>query len=366
MEELNKILVYVFIGNTIYQYCWFALILLIGVVFKKMFSKFSSKLLYKLFKKYSSDIQIEKFLEYLHKPTALFILLVFIYVAVSQLNYPESWKLAPDSVFGLKMIVEKLFLTLVISSMLWICIRIVDVFGFILLKRAEKTITKSDNHILPFMIEILKIVVIIIGVFVILGTVFNLNVGSLIAGLGIGGLAVALAAKETLENLIGSFTIFLDKPFTVGDLVKVGDAMGTIEKIGFRSTRLRTLEQSCITVPNKKMVDAELYNLSLMTKQKVKFKLSLRYDTKAEQINIVLEKIRLLLENHPLCCKDYVVRFSNLGTNAIEITIMYFVDTPDYYKYMQVREEINFSIIEIINLQKVAFAYNSTSVYIEK
>src|SRR6185369_10292037 len=118
------------------------------------------------------------------------------------------------------------------------------------------------DQLVPFLREAIKIIIGVFSFFFILGAVFHINIASLIAGLGIGGLAFALAAKETLENLLGSFTIFLDKPFVVGDVVKVGSAEGTIENIGFRSTRIRTLEKTLLTVPNKKMVDAELDNLT--------------------------------------------------------------------------------------------------------
>lgn len=355
MEELNEILDTTFVDNTIRQYCWFALIIILGVIFKRFISKLLSRLMFRFFKKYSAEISIGKFFEYLHKPTGLFFLLVFVYIGFSQLRVPGYWHLAPGNEFGIRMIIEKSFLILVISSILWICLRIVDVFGYIMMKKAEGVQGKSENQIIPFMIEVLKIVVVTIGVFLILGTVFNLNVGSLIAGLGIGGLAIALAAKETLENLIGSFTIFLDKPFAVGDFVKVADVTGVVEKIGFRSTRLRTLEQSCVTVPNKKMVDAELENLSLKTQQRVKFTLSLRYDTSSEQIKYIMEDIRNLLNNHSMCGADSVVRLTGFGVSAYEIMIIYLVNTVDYFKYLEIKEEINFNILDIVKQHKATF-----------
>jgi MscS family membrane protein len=193
-----------------------------------------------------------------------------------------------------------------------------------------------------------------------------MNVGSLIAGLGIGGLAIALAAKETLENLIGSFTIFLDKPFAIGDFVKVGDVSGVVEKIGFRSTRLRTIEKSCVTVPNKKMVEAELDNFSLRTQQRVNFTLSLRYDTSSEQIKYILDDIRNLLNNHVMCGSDNVARLTGFGVSAYEIMIIYFVNTADYFKYLEIKEEINFNILNIVKQHKATFAFNTTTVYVEK
>ena len=366
MEELNEILDTIFFDNTIRQYCWFALIIIIGVIFKNIISRLSSRLMFRFFKKYSTEISIGKFFEYLQKPTSLFFLLVFIYVGSSQLRFPEYWDLAPSNEFGIRMIIEKSFLILVISSVIWICLKLADVFGFIILKKAEKTREKSDNQIILFMTEMLKIVIIVIGIFLILGTVFNLNIGSLIAGLGIGGLAVALAAKETLENLIGSFTIFLDKPFAVGDFVKAGDVSGVVEKIGFRSTRLRTVEQSCVSVPNKKMVESELDNLSLRTQQRANFTLSLKYDTSSEQIKNILDDIRTLLSNNSMCGEDNVARLTGIGLSAYEIMVIYFVNTADYFRYLEIKEEINFNILDIVKRHKAAFAFNTTAVFVEK
>jgi MscS family membrane protein len=366
MNRLNETLDLIFLGNSLWHFCLTFGIILFGIIFKRLISRLLNRILFRLFKKYSSDISIEKFLEYLHKPMGFFFVLIIFYLGFSQLQYPVEWHLVPDSEFGLKLLIEKLYMVFFIWSIIWICVRIVDVFGFIMMRRAEKTATKSDNQIIPFMIEILKIVVISIGVFLVLGTVFNMNVGSLIAGLGIGGLAVALAAKETLENLMGSFTIFLDKPFVLGDLVSVGEVTGVIEKIGFRSTRIRTLEQSLVTVPNKKMVDAELDNLTQRTLHRVKFNLSLRYDTSSEQIKSVMSDISKLLKSHTLCNQNSVVRLSEFGTNAIEILVLYLVNTPDWEKYLEVREEINFKILDIVRMNKTSFAYSTATVHIEK
>jgi MscS family membrane protein len=125
---------------------------------------------------------------------------------------------------------------------------------------------------------------------VVLGEVFAVNVTALIGGLGIGGLAVAFAAKESLENLIASFTIFLDQPFGVGDLVQASEVNGTVEKIGFRSTRLRTAEKSYVTVPNKSMIDKPLDNLSLRTARRVGFTLTFEHKTTSAQLHAILKK----------------------------------------------------------------------------
>ena len=366
MRNINEIPDIVFLGNSIQQYCWFAGIILLGIIFKRYISKFANKLLYGLFKKYSSHISLKKFYEYLHKPTSLFFLLVFVYIGFIQLEYPASWKFNLHHEFVLEMLIEKAFLILIISSVIWICIRIMDVVGFIIAQKAEKAADKSNNQVITFLTEILKVIVIIIGIFLMLGTVFNLNVGSLIAGLGIGGLAVALAAKETLENLLGSFTIFLDKPFAVGDFVKTGNITGTVERIGFRSTRLRTPGQSYVTVPNKKMVDAELDNLSMCSKQMVNFNLSLSYTTSEEQLKAIINDVRSLIASNSICTDEPIVSLSAFAKSAIEIMVLYYINTPDFNQFVKIKEEINFLILETVNRHKASFVFINAPAFIEK
>ena len=202
----------------------------------------------------------------------------------------------------------------------------------------------------------------ILGIFIILGSVFKLNIGSLIAGLGIGGLAIALAAKESLENLIGSFTIFLDKPFSVGDLITIGGVSGVVEKIGFRSTRIRTLDKTYVTVPNKKLVDDNLDNLSLRTNMRVKFDLIVLLDTSPEKLKNLVIDIQNLINSHKLTPNDGVVKFTEFGSYGLKIMIMYFVETNEWSVYVDTREELNYQIIDLLYKNNVRLAYPTTSV----
>ena len=197
-----------------------------------------------------------------------------------------------------------------------------------------------------------------------LGSISNINIASLIAGLGIGGLAFALAAKESIENLLGSFTIFLDKPFVVGDLVQIGGVSGNVEKIGFRSTRIRTLDKSYVTVPNKKLVEAELDNLSLRTLRRVKFTLSLSYSNSSEQIKSFIEDLKKFITENPTTQQEAQVRFFELGKASIDLMVLYFIDTSEYDFYLEMREKVNYEIMDIAQKNKISFA-NPTPFVIE-
>lgn len=349
------------LGNPIEKYCWFTGILLIGIIFKKLLSTIFTRFLFRFLKKYASrSVGFDQLLELLKKPFGLFILLLTLYSAFNQLEFPSSWEFSQKENFGLRMIFFRSFQIAIISSVCWIILRIVDFFGMVLIYKASLTESKTDDQLIPFLKEAVKIIIIIFSIFFILGSVFQLNIASLIAGLGIGGLAIALAAKESLENLLGSFTIFLDKPFVIGDLVKIEKVTGHVEHIGFRSTRIRTLEKSYVTVPNKKMVEAELDNLSLRTLRRVQSDIKLSYTTTSDQLQSIVSDIQKLLEVHPLIIQDGKVRFYEFGGNSLNILVNYFVKAVEWDAYTEVREEINYGIMKIIKQHGSNFAYATT------
>ncbi len=274
MFSTEKILEQVYFGNTLEQYSWFLGILFLGFIFLRFFSRFSSRMLFKLFKRFSAEVKIEKFVELLVKPIELFLIATIIFTAIHQLTYPLHEIIFERKNFNITLfdIFDKLYVLFLVLSVFWMLLRVVDFVALVFEYKASLTDTKSDDQLVLFVRELVKILIVIIGIFVLLGAVFEINVLTLITGLGIGGIAIALAAKDSLENLFGSFTIFIDKPFIVGDLVKVDGIEGTIEKVGFRSTQIRSTDRSIITVPNKKMIDSALENLTLRNFRRVKFK----------------------------------------------------------------------------------------------
>jgi MscS family membrane protein len=323
-------------------------------------------LAYKVLHNYAKEeVGYKKFLELLRKPFSFFIGLVTVYFAFSQLNFPIYWHIGPIEKWGLRMFLMRCMQTLIVISFTWILLRIIDFGGLILMHKALKTESKTDDQIIPFVKESIKIIVMIFSLFTILGAVYNMDITSLIAGLGIGGLAIALAAKESLENLLGSFTIFLDKPFIIGDLIKVGNVEGNVEKIGFRSTRIRTLEKTFVTMPNKKLVDTELDNLTNREIRRIKFDINIQYDTPSATTKNVIAEIRTLIENDPLHYDEVSVYLYELSNNAIIIRVIYFANTAIWKEYMEMREKINYSIIEILEKNKVRFAYPIQKVILE-
>ncbi|WP_316799130.1 mechanosensitive ion channel family protein [Pedobacter frigidisoli] len=252
--------------------------------------------------------------------------------------------------------IDRIFLFMIILSIFWIILRIIDFISHVLLYKASLTDNKSDDQLVPFLKELFKTIVIFIGFFTLLGFVFEVNVLTLITGLGIGGIAIALAAKESLENLIGSFTIFLDKPFVVGDLVKVDGVEGTVEKVGFRSTRIRTSEKTMATIPNRGMIDGVLENLSLRNLRKVAFTIGLTYETTGDSVKKIVSDIETHIRSHS-GTTDGSVAFKSFGDSGLNVEISYFVTILDNTEFIKIRQEINLEIMDIVMRNKSDFAY---------
>lgn len=356
----------VYFGNTVENYLWFGGILLAGLLLKELLSRLFSWLLFSLLRRFAKNATLKEFHSLLKHPFSWFLFLVVAYVAFSLLDFPENWETKPGDKYSVEIVVNILYQVILIGSITWIFMRVVDFIGLLLIHRAEKTESRLDDQLIPFFRDAMKILVCLLSLFFILASVFEVNIVTLIGGLGIGGLAVALAAKETLENLLGSFTIFLDKPFIVGDLVKVGNVNGHVEAIGLRSTRIRTLEKSLVTVPNKKMVDAELENITERSLWRVRFHIGLLYTTKGEDLKNIIDQILKTLNHHEQISTDPLVKLDQFSSSSIDILISYLVITNDFKVLMEVKETINFAIINIVRNNRSDFAFPSTSLYVEK
>ena len=362
MEFLN----YEFLGNSVNDYIYFSTSLVIGLLLIIPTRLFISKLLLKLFAKDNEQKDNEKFYSLLKKPLQWFLILLVLYFSSKFISLPEFLNSQEKGSVELGKYFDKAYNFLLLVTVFWTINRSIDFIGFKLKNKALKTETKVDDQLIPFAIDIAKVLTIVLGLVMILGNVFDVNVTALVTGLGIGGVAFALASKESLENLLGSFTIFFDKPFTVGDTVTLGGVTGTVEKVGFRSTRIRTFDKSIVTVPNKNIISTELDNLGARPVRRVKFNIGLTYDTSVENIKKIVDDIQKLIDEHPMTNQEGKVRFLEFGPSSLDIMILYYVDSPDWEALIDAKQKINFDIIDIVNKYKCEFAFPSTSVYIEK
>ncbi|MFD2246613.1 mechanosensitive ion channel family protein [Pontibacter ruber] len=364
----SDLLKYEFLGNTIANYLWFAGILLFGFIFKTLLSRLVTGIMFKLVKRFSDDEESQtSFRRLLIQPLEVLLFLVFLYFAVQMLDFPlDPTEAGNKNEPFIKRFAFRTYQIFVIVAVTWVITRFADFVGLIFSHRSAKTASKLDDQLVPFFKDFSKVMIWIFAFLVMLGSVFGVNVAGLVAGLGVGGLAIAFAAKESLENLLASFTIFLDQPFVVGDLVEVGGITGVIEKIGFRSTRIRTLEKTFVTVPNKSMIDKPLNNLTLRTFRRVNFDINLTYNTTSEQIRTIVTEIQEYIDNHPMTNQDGRTRFLKLGPHSKDVMVLYFINTIDWNEYIDIKQEITYKIVEIVERNGAEFAFPSQTLYIER
>lgn len=362
MDILNQ----TYLNHTVLDYLLAILILIAAYALRKIFAYIFTSLLFKVFEKYCAGVGFNKLRELLQKPFGLLVFLVSLYFALNELNFPARW----DTTFeknGLGTIIYiQTYKVALLLSVTMLAVNLIEYVGLLLLYRAKNTQSKTDDMLVPFIKESLKIVVIVLSVFVLLAKIFHFNLTTLLGGAGIAGLAIALAAQETLGNLLGSFTIFLDKPFVVGDMIRIGTIQGKIEHIGFRSTRIRTLEKSYVTIPNKKMVDAELDNLTERTFYRVRITLDFKYDSNPESLRAYIIDLKAYLLNAPDVDEDVAVYLHEMTPNALQMLIIYYIKTNDWDEHIVVKEASIFKMLDLAKKLNLEFAYPSTSIYVEQ
>jgi MscS family membrane protein len=269
----------------------------------------------------------------------------------------------PDTALVILLVAVKLLVSL---SGIWSAFRIVDIFDAFWANKALKTENKFDDLLVPMLSKSLKVFVVVIGI-VFAADNLNIDVTSLLAGLGLGGLAFALAAKDLLGNFFGSVTVLLDRPFSIGDWVVIGDIEGTVEQVGFRSTRVRTFYNSLVTMPNSILTTTKIDNMGARRFRRMKQVLSVTYDTSPEKIEAFCEGIRKIIQLHPYMRKDYYqVYFNEYGAASLNILVYVFWATPDWS--MELRERHRF-LLDILRLAKqldVEFAFPTQTLYLKQ
>lgn len=230
----------------------------------------------------------------------------------------------------------------------------------------DATESKLDDQLLPIVTKLAKVIVGIICFFKILA-ITGVNVTALVAGISIGGLAIALAAQETVKNFLGSVMIFFDKPFQIGDFIKVADIEGTVEEVGIRSTRIKKTDLSIVTVPNGNLSNMSLINLGIRPERIVEFNIGLMYNTPLASINKYVDDLRDMAQKHDKLNKSLVfIYLRHMSASSLDIFFRVYVNTLDFKEELEIREGIINNIIALATKNKVSFAFPSTSVYIEQ
>jgi len=349
VEFINKII----LDNPLVDYLLAAGFIFLVIVLKKIASKKISKLIFYLFRKMGRSINEQEFLDLVLKPLERFIVFLAVYFIVGGLNFPSALAF---KIFHIQfdVILDRTSIGVLLYLFFNMLLRVTDYLAVIMEKRVATSSEMKDDQLVIFFREFLKVILIIFCVLLIIRFVFNQDITNFLAGLSLAGAAIALAAKESLENLIASFIIFFDKPFSVGDLLKVNQVNGTVEKIGLRSTRIRTLEETYVTIPNKQMVDSVVDNLSLRNKRRAELILNLSLITPSAQLTQLVKKIDELLTNQKVT--DKAVLLSDIKIDAYVIIIEYYTEVITISDFNLLKQQINFLILELLELEGVDIA----------
>ncbi len=254
----------------------------------------------------------------------------------------------------------------VTTAFVWAAYRMVDIVAAVFQVRAERSVNRFDDLLVPLFRKSSKLMVAALG-FVFIADNLDVDITSLVAGLGIGGLALALAAQDAVRNLFGSLMVILDRPFSVGDWVVVGDVEGTVVELGFRSTRIRTFYDSTITLPNANLISAAVDNLGVRTYRRWKTMLSLTYNTPADKVEAFCEGVRELIRLHPYTRKDsFQVYLNQFSASSIDVLVYMFFHTPDWATELRERHRLALDIMRLAQDLGVSFAFPTQTVYLQR
>jgi MscS family membrane protein len=255
--------------------------------------------------------------------------------------------------------------TLVTAAVVWASWSIINLAKSYQQEKLNKSGRPGAAKLMQPLTTLAKIFIFIFGLLFWLNNI-GVNITTVLAGLGVGGLAVALALQKPIEDMMGALTIFSQAPIRVGDFVRYGAEMGVVEDIGLRTTRLRTLTNTVVSIPNARIASVEVENLSYRTKIRYWPTLRLRYDSTPDQIQAIMKQIRETLKQHELIDDDPLrVRFTDFHDDAVLIKVHSFVKTTDFNEFLEVAEQLNFRIMEIVRSAGTSFALPGRSVFQE-
>jgi MscS family membrane protein len=267
----------------------------------------------------------------------------------------------PENILVIFEVAVKFF---TVVAAIWTSFILIDMVVRYLKKKAEGTETKFDDLLLPLVGKTLKVFAVCIGM-IVFADVFELKVTALLGGLGLGGMALALASQDALSNIFGSFLVMVDRPFEIGDWIIFEDHEGAVESMGIRSTRIRTFYDSQVTVPNSKFTSAIVDNMGRRKFRRLRTTLGLEYDSTPDQIVAFCEGVRELIRQHPNTRKDlYHVYFNNFGDNSLDVLLLCFMECSDYASELKERQSLFLGIMQLADRLGVSFAFPTRTIHI--
>ena len=346
---------FIILDNTLGTYVLILGIILLAVSLKRFVSRLAATLVFRLVSKIVIGVDKKSFVDLVMPPLENFFVILITLVSLEKLNYPEVLDVAIYKV-SLHRVLEILAMMVMIVSFIWLLLRIIDFIAIVMEQKANLTESQADNQLIIFFKDFFKVLLVIIGILMVLKFGFNFKISSLITGLSLAGAAIALATRESIENLIASFIIFFDRPFSTGDQIKVHNITGTVEKIGLRSTRVRTTQKSYVTVPNKQMVDSIMDNISLQTQRRAFVQLEVHSDTPHEVVNQLIFGIEELLQRRRDKVENYTVFLADIVKNTYIIHVEFFTATIPAADFNELRQYVNLEVIAMMEEKGIRLA----------
>ena len=288
-------------------------------------------------------------------PLGLILPVAGVFLALRLLlSVRPEWMQAADTVFK---VVSVLVLT-------WTAFKMLDALGVFMSELAGRTDNRLDDQIVPLIRKALKTFLGILA-FILVAQNLGYSVSGLLAGLGIGGLALAMAAKDTLANLFGSIMILIDRPFHHGDWITFPGGDGVVEEIGLRSTRVRTFAKTVVSIPNQALANATVENHSLMPKRRIKFTLGVTYDSTVQQVSTLVEKIETYLKGNPDIDQEFMlVKFTDFNDSSLDLFVYCFTASTDWTKHLSVKQDVNLRIMELVEEMGMSIAFPTQTLHL--
>ena len=345
-----------FLNNALLDWSYFLVALIITFVGASLFATILIKILQKTAQKTKTKVD-DIVVEIINAPLRLSLKAMGVYTSFYLIILPK----------GIELFIHHFLVSIILFSLFWFLHSAVDIISYSLSRLTDKLGKKMSKEVINFLAKGIKVVVFMLGAMTILQQ-WGFNVSGFVASLGLGGLAFALAAKDTAANLFGSLVIFIDKPFNIGDWVQTPDVEGTILEIGIRSTKVRTFAQAIVTVPNANLANAAIINWSRMGKRRIKTSLGLTYSTTPEQVSAILIDLKdYLIKHSEIDDETIFINFSGFGESTLDIFCYFFTKTTNWGEYMNIKEEVFLEFMRIItHKHQVQFAFPSRTLYVEK
>jgi MscS family membrane protein len=350
---MNELLDRIWLDNSVRMYLTVIGSILFVILVKRFVARYLAGLLFQIIRTVWKDIDKKSFTNLVTKPLGFFLVVFVSIITLNKLHFPGLLDIDIYRI-TLKELIRGLASLVLVISFIRLLLRIIDFLAIVLHLKADRSHDVSDNQLIVFFKDFFKVIILIIGLLMVLKFSFGLNIGNLLTGLSIVGAAIALALRESLENLIASFIIFFDKPFSTGDVVKVNSFTGTVEKIGLRSTRIRTDQKTFITVPNKQMVDTILDNLSLRTQRRSETRLELVPSVPAALLDQFINRIRQIMARKEI--QNSTVLLNDITPTAFVVLVDYFTGPITQAEFNSVKEQVNFAIIKLMEELKLETA----------